>query len=626
MSCIPPTRSSGRRNRLRRGVATLAAGLLVAAAGLPNAYAGISRGDRYAGAPWGSRSPVIAQHGMIASEQPLASLAGIEILKKGGSAVDAAIATSAVLCLTEPVLNGLGADAFVIVYDPKTHKLYGYNGSGWSAKGRDLAKMKAEVKAAYEHAGMKPTDQIPLYGSLPVTVPGIVDTWFALHAKFGKLPMSEDLAPAIHYATVGFPVTEVVARYWQANWKAFEKNIKLINEHGDAFANAQKVFLIDGHTPREGEIFKNPDMAHTLETLASGGRDAFYKGAIAHTMADFFERIGGDLRYGDFADYHGEWVTPQSVEYHGYAVYELPPNGQGYATLEELNVLKAYDLKKMGLGSADMLMAEIGAQRLAAADLSKWYADPRFYHAPIAGLLSQQYADQRRKLLNLQHANPDIVPGNPLPYDHARINGIQGNTGDTTDFETAGPDGMMVSWIESNYAGMGSGLAAPGLGFMFQDRGALYSLNPQSANVYAPRKRPFHTIIPAFVMKGGQPWMAFGVMGGYFQPQGQMQVLVDMIDFGMNVQEAGDAARWHHMGDATPTGLPKKSDTGIVLLEPGFDPGIPAALRQRGYKVKVMKPGYAGGFGGYEAIQYHADQHAYWGATEFRRDGEVIGY
>lgn len=609
-----------------RAVVYMVSALIAGLAAIPVAHAGISRGDRYAGAPWGSRSPVLAQHGMAATEQPLASLAAVEILKKGGSAVDAAIAASAVLCLTEPVLNGLGADAFVIVWDPKTHKLYGYNGSGWSPQGRSLAQMQAEVKEAYERAGMKPTDQIPVYGSLPITVPGIVDTWFALHKKFGRLPMSEDLAPAIHYAQVGFPVTEVVARYWKGNMQAFEKNLGLINEYGDAFANTKKVFLIDGHTPRQGEIFRNPDMAHTLEEIAEGGRDAFYKGRIAHVMADFFERIHGDLRYSDFADFHGEWVTPQSVDYRGYDVYELPPNGQGFATLEELNILKGFDLKKMGVGSPDTLMAEIGAQRLAAADLSRWYADPRFYTAPVQGLLSQQYADERRKLLDLQHANPDIAPGNPLPYNHASINGIKGNTGDTTDFETAGSDGMMVSMIESNYAGMGSGLAAPGLGFIFQDRGALYSLDPKSANAYAPRKRPFHTIIPAFVMKDGEPWMAFGVMGGYFQPQGQMQVLVNMLDFGMNVQEAGDAARWDHMGDATPTGLAKAPGAGTLLLEPGFDPGVAAALRERGYKVIVMQPGYAGGFGGYEAIQYDARYHVYWGATEFRRDGEVIAY
>jgi gamma-glutamyltranspeptidase/glutathione hydrolase len=591
-------------------------GAFAGLAGMGSAHAGVSRGDRYAGEPWASRSPVIAQHGMVTSEQPLASQVGVEILKKGGSAVDAAIATSAMLCLTEPVLNGLGADAFVIVWDPKTHKLYGYNGSGWSPKGRSLAQMQADVKAAYKSAGMQPSDQIPLIGPLPVTVPGIIDTWFALHEKFGKLPISEDLAPAIYYATHGFPVAEVAAEYWKGNWQAFEKHKGLIKD----LANAEKVYLIDGHTPRQGEVFHNPDFAHTLTLVAQGGRDAFYKGPIAHTMADFFKGTGG-LAYSDFADFHGEWVTPQSVDYRGYDVYELPPNGQGFATLEMLNVLKGFDLKKMGLGSADTLMAEIGAQRLGAADLSRWYADPRFYKVPVKGLLSQAYADQRRKLIDLKHANTDIQPGNPLPY---QTGVYPSGSGDTTDFETADGQGMMVSMIESNYAGMGSGEVAPGLGFMFQDRGALYSLDPKSANVYAPRKRPFHTIIPAFVMKDGEPWMAFGVMGGYFQPQGQVQILVNMIDFGMNLQEAGDAARWNHVGDATPTGLPAKG-TGMVMLESGFDPDVVDALRARGYKVKVTTHA-AGGYGGYEAIRYHAKDHAYWGATEMRRDGEVVGY
>ena len=603
----------GARTLPRRGSMAVVAGLLVFA-GAANAQVGVSRGDRYAGQPWATRSPVLAQHGMVASEQPLASQAGIEILKKGGSAVDAAIATSAMLCLTEPVLNGMGADAFVIVWDPKTHKLHGYNGSGWSPEGRSLEAMRAQVKAAYEKAGMKPTDQIPLLGPLPVTVPGIVDTWFALHAKFGKLPISEDLAPAIYYATHGFPVTEVVAEYWKGSWKGFEKHRGLIKE----FGNAQKTFLIDGHTPSQGEIFRNPDMAHTLTLIAQGGRDAFYKGQIAHVMADFFKRIGTGPEYSDFADFHGEWVTPQSVDYRGYDVYELPPNGQGFATLEMLNVLKGFDLRKMGVGNPDTLMAEIGAFRLAAADLSRWYADPRFYNAPVKGLLSQGYADQRRKLIDLEHANPGIAPGNPLPY---QTGVYPSGSGDTTDFETADSDGMMVSMIESNYAGMGSGEVAPGLGFMFQDRGALYSLDSKSANAYAPRERPFHTIIPAFVMKDGEPWMAFGVMGGYFQPQGQTQVLVNMIDFGMNVQEAGDAARWRHYGNAEPTG---EASTGVgsVEMESGFDPKVKAALEKRGYKIV---PG-TGNFGGYEAIQYDAKNHVYWGATEMRKDGEVIGY
>jgi gamma-glutamyltranspeptidase/glutathione hydrolase len=567
---------------------------------------GVGGGDRYAGAPWASRSPVLARHGMAATEQPLASLAAIEILKKGGNAVDAAIAANAVLGVMEPVLNGIGGDCFVIVYDPKTHKLYGYNGSGWSAQARDLPKMQAEVAAAYTKAGEKPSDQIPLVGSLPVTVPGAVDAWFALHARFGKLPISEDLAPAIGYAKDGFPVTEIVAKYWAGNWKAFEKHRGLIEE----FANAQHTYLIDGHTPAQGEVFRNPDLANTLSSIAEGGRDAFYKGKIAHTIADYFKRIGGDLSYSDFADFHGEWVEPESVNYRGYDVYELPPNGQGFATLEMLNLLKGFDLKKMGAGSADALTAEIEAKRLAYEDLAKYYADPRFYQAPVKGLLSDQYADARRKLIDLNHANPSIGPGDPKLFN-----------GDTTDFETADQDGMMVSVIQSNYAGMGSGLVADGLGFMFQDRGALYSLHAADANVYAPRKRPFHTIIPAFVMKDGQPWLAFGVMGGDMQPQGHVQILVNMIDFGMNVQEAGDAARWRHFGNATPTGQPSEG-IGTVEMESGFDPAVKAELAKRGYKIA---PG-SGGFGGYEAILYDPVQHVYWGATEMRKDGEVIGY
>jgi gamma-glutamyltranspeptidase/glutathione hydrolase len=580
--------------------------LLAGLTATASVHAGIGRGDRYAGRPWASRAPVLAQHGMAATEQPLASLAAIEILKKGGSAVDAAIAANAVLGLTQPVLNGIGGDAFAIVWDPKTHKLYGYNGSGPSARGRDLAKMQAEVRAAYAKAGLPYRAHIPPLGSLPVTVPGTVDTWFALHAKFGKLPIGEDLAPAIALAQGGFPVTQLVAQYWKGNFKAFDRNRKLIEES----ANARHTYLIAGHTPAEGEVFRNPDLARTLTTIAQGGRDAFYKGAIAHTIDAYFKRIGGDLRYADFADFHGEWVTPQSVDYRGYDVYELPPNGQGFAALEMLNILKGFDLKKMGAGSADALTAEIEAKRLAYEDLAKFYADPRFVDVPMRGLLSQRYADRRRKLIHLDHANPDIGPGDPRLFQ-----------GDTTDFETADKDGMMVSMIQSNYRGMGSGLVADGLGFMFQDRGELYSLNPKDANVYAPGKRPFHTIIPAFVMKDGQPFMVFGVMGGDMQPQGHVQVLVNLIDYGMNVQEAGDAARWRHYGNAEPTGEASQG-IGTVEMESGFDPAVKAELARRGYRIV---PG-TGNFGGYEAIMYDAKQHVYWGATEMRKDGEVIGY
>jgi gamma-glutamyltranspeptidase/glutathione hydrolase len=573
------------------------------------AFGQISRGDRYSGAPWATRSPVLAQHGMVASEQPLASEAAVEILKKGGSAVDAAIAANAMIGLMQPVLNGIGGDMFAIVYDPKTHKLYGYNGSGWSPKGRDLARMTAEVEAAYKKAGMEPKAHIPPVGTLPITVPGAVDGWFALHDKFGKLPMTEVLAPAINFATNGFPVTELIAAYWKGSMANFEKNKGLIAE----FDNAKHTYLIPdaqgGHTPAQGEIFKNPDLANTLTLIAKGGRDAYYKGPIAKTIDAYMKRIGGDLRYDDFAEFHGEWVDPVSVNYRGYDVYELPPNGQGMAALQMLNILKGYDLKKMGVGSADTLTAMLEAKRLAYEDLAKWYADPRFYHAPIKGLLSDAYADERRKLISLKHANPDIGPGDPRLHD-----------GDTIYLTAADKDGMMVSLIQSNYRGMGSGIVADGLGFMFQDRGELYSLNPAAANVYAPRKRPFQTIIPGFVMKDGQPFLSFGLMGGDMQPQGHVQVLTDIIDFGMNVQEADDAARWRHYGGAEPTGEPS-TGIGTVEMESGFDSSVKAELVKRGYKVV---PG-SGNFGGYQAIM-RAPNGVYWGGSEMRKDGQVVGY
>ena len=566
----------------------------------------LGRGDRYSGTPWASRSPVIAQHGMAATEQPLASQIAIDILKKGGSAVDAAIAANAAIGLMQPVLNGIGGDLFAIVWDPKTHQLYGYNGSGRAAKGRDLARMTAEVEAAWKKAGEKPTPYIPAVGSLPVSVPGAVDAWFALHEKFGKLSMADDLAPAISYAQNGFPVTQLVAKYWQGNMASFDRRSKLIEE----LDNAHATYLIDGHAPAEGEVFRNPDLAHTYSLIAKGGRDAFYKGEIAHTMDAYFKRIGGDLRYEDFATHKGEWQTPLSVNYRGYDVWELPPNGQGGAVLEMLGVLGKFDLKAMGAGSSDTLTAMVEAKRAAYEDLAKWYADTAFTKVPMKGLLSPAYAAERAKLVDPHHANPDIGPGDPRLFD-----------GDTIYLTTADQNGMMVSLIQSNYRGMGSGLVADHLGFMFQDRGELYSLDPNAANVYAPGKRPFHTIIPAFVTKDGQPYLSFGLMGGDMQPQGHVQILTDIIDFGMNVQDAGDAARWRHYGNAEPTGE-KSEGIGTLEMESGFDPAVKAELEKRGYKIK---PG-SGNFGGYQAIQWDAKHKVYWGATEMRKDGEVIGY
>jgi gamma-glutamyltranspeptidase/glutathione hydrolase len=547
---------------------------------------------------------------MAATEQPLASAAAIDILKKGGSAVDAAIAANAVIGLMQPVLNGIGGDLFAIVWDPATRQLYGYNGSGPSARGRNLEKMRAEIAALCAKGVWKQTNHIPSVGSLPITVPGAVDGWFALHEKFGKLPMTDVLAPAIGYASNGFPVTELVAKYWKGSMAAFARQPHLIEES----ENARHTYLIPddhgGHAPEQGEIFKNPDLAHTLTLLAEGGRDVYYKGEIAHTIDAYFQRVGGDLRYDDFANFHGEWVTPQSVNYHGYDVFELPPNGQGFGVLEMLQILKHFDLKNMGLGSADALTTLIEAKRLAYEDLAKYYADPKFADVPMKGLISESYGAARAKEISSTTVNPNIGPGDPRLFN-----------GDTIYLTTADRDGMMVSLIQSNYRGMGSGLVADHLGFMFQDRGELFSLDTNAANVYAPGKRPFHTIIPGFVMKDGEPFLSFGLMGGDMQCQGHVQVLTDIIDFGMNIQEADDAARWYHAGNAEPTGEPSKG-IGTVEFESGFDPAVTNALAQRGYKVK---PG-TGGFGGYQAIMWDAKHHVYWGASEMRKDGEALGY
>ena len=585
----------------------LAGALVVMAVGMVSntAFGELGRGDRYSGASWATRSPALGQHGMAATAVPAATEVALDILKKGGSAVDAAIAANATLGLMEPVSNGIGGDIFAIVWDPKTKKLYGYNGSGRAAKGRDLAAMIAKVKAVDAKLGVPYSAHIPKYGSLPITVPGTVDGWGALHDRFGKLPLAQDLAPAIAYAQNGFPVTQLIALYWKGNMKAFANNAAMIEET----ANAQHTYLVNGRAPAEGEIFRNPDLAHTLSLIAKGGRDVYYKGEIAHKIDAYFRRIGGDLRYEDFAAHHGEWVEPLSVNYRGYDVYELPPNSQGAAVLQMLQILKGFDLKKMGAGSADAITAMLEAKRLTYEDLAKYYADPAFANVPMKRLLSDAYADMRRKLIDLNKANPNVGPGDP-----------QLAQGDTTYLTTADKDGMMVSLIQSNYRGMGSGLVADGLGFMFHDRGELFSLNPNAANVYAPGKRPFQTIIPGFVMKDGQPFMAFGLMGGDMQPQGHVQVLANIIDFGMNVQEAGDAARWYHTGGSEVTGEPPTGNN--VEMETGFNPAVKAELARRGY---TIKPG-TGAFGGYQAIMWDAKNHVYRGGSEFRKDGLALGY
>lgn len=573
-------------------------------------------GDRLVGEPFATRSPVIAPHGIAATSQPLASQVAVDVLKSGGSAVDAAIAANAALGLMEPTGNGIGGDLFAIVWDPEggpegNGKLHGLNASGRAPQMLTLEQLKAELGER---------ESIPFLGASPVTVPGTVSGWYALHERFGQLPMEENLAPAIRYAREGFPLTQVIAYYWGGNMRGFEEGF----EEGvlPEIENARATYLVErGDTlraPREGELFKNPDLARTYERIAEGGRAAFYEGEIAQTIDAYMRRIGGYLRLEDLAQHEATWTDPVSVNYRGYDVYELPPNGQGVAALQMLQLLKEYDLAAMGHNTADYLHVMAEAKKLAFEDRARFYADPAFYDVPLKGLLSDAYADERRRLISMDSVMQTPTHGAPADFAEA-TSALE--EGDTIYLTVADSSGMMVSLIQSNYAGMGSGLVPDGLGFMLQDRGALFSLDADHPNAYAPGKRPFHTIIPAFVMKDGQPWLSFGVMGGGMQPQGHVQILTNMIDFGMNVQEAGDVARYRHRGSSQPTGEAIESG-GTLSLESGVPEDVVEALRQRGHTVEVD----AGGYGGYQAIRWDPEEGVYWGATEMRKDGEVVGY
>jgi gamma-glutamyltranspeptidase/glutathione hydrolase len=550
--------------------------------------------DRITGKNFATRSEVLARHGMVCTSVPLATQVGIDILRHGGSAVDAAIAANATLGLMEPVSNGVGGDLFAIVYSAKENKLYGINGSGRSPLGLSYEQMKAELDKINKK-------MIPPRGMLPISVPGTVDAWAELHKKFGKLKLGDDLAPAIHYAEEGFPVTELIAFYWHFGPELYKGLPGAFTE----------TYTINGHTPAKGDIFKNPALANTLRLIGEKGRDAFYKGEIADKIDKFMQANGGFLRKVDFEKHTSTWVDPVSVNYRGYDVFELPPNGQGIATLQILNILEGFDLAKMGRNSPETLHAMIEAKKIAWADRAKYYADPAFAKIPLKTLLSKDYAAERRKLIDPNHAAKTVAAG--------KI-----DNGDTIYMCTADDEGNMVSLIQSNYRGMGSGIVVPGLGFMFQDRGELFSMEPGHANVYAPGKRPFHTIIPGFVMKDGKPWEAFGVMGGGMQPQGHVQVLTNQIDFGLNVQEAGDASRWQHEGDNEPTGEKLSERGGYVNLESGIPTETQRGLFLRGQDVRFD----VGGYGGYQAIkvEMHNGQRVYVGASESRKDGMAAGY
>jgi gamma-glutamyltranspeptidase/glutathione hydrolase len=544
-------------------------------------------GDRVTGSPFATRSEVIATHGMAATSHPLATQVALDVMRQGGSAVDAAIAANAALGLMEPTGCGVGGDLFAIVWDPKAGRLFGFNGSGRSPRDLTLANLRE-----------RGLERIPSRGALPVSVPGTVDAWVELHARFGRRPLADALAPAIRYAREGFPVTEVIASHWA-------RNVPALAEFPDFVAQ----MTVGGRAPAKGEVWRNPNLAATLERIAAGGRKGFYEGPVARAIADHVKANGGFLSAEDLAAHRGEWVDPVSVTYRGYEVWEMPPNTQGVAALQMLNLLEGYDLRAMGFGSADAVHVMVEAKKVAFEDRAKHYADPASASVPVAGLLRKEYAAERRKRIRMDRAARTVDAGDPAL-----------DAGDTVYLTTADESGMMVSLIQSNYRGMGSGMAPPGLGFVLQDRGELFSLEPGHANVYAPGKRPFHTIIPGFLTKDGKPVASFGVMGGDMQPQGHVQIVVNLVDFGMNLQEAGDAPRWHHGGSSEPTGE-RMADGGYLELESGFRSEVVRALDARGHDVRVAS---SEAFGGYQAIARR--DGVYYGASESRKDGQAAGW
>ena len=544
--------------------------------------------DRVTGKSFATRSVVYAQNGMVATSHPLATQIGLDILKNGGNAIDAAIAANATLGLMEPTGCGIGGDLFAIVWDGKTKKLYGLNASGRSPKNLSIDY--------FEKMGMT---KIPSHGPLPVSVPGAVDGWFELHEKFGSKTMTEILAPAIDYAKNGFPLTELIAWYMSRSIPFFESK---------GFPNIDDTYKFQngGKLPKEGEIYKNNYLANTYRKIAANGRDVFYKGEIAKTIVKFIKQQGGFLSAKDFASHKSEWVEPVSINYRGYDVWELPPNGQGIAALQILKILEGYDFSNIEFGSAEHLHLFTEAKKLAFEDRAKYYADMDFIKVPVEKLISEEYANERRKLIGKRAGK----------FSAGEI-----SAGETIYMTVADNQGTMVSLIQSNYRGMGSGMAPPKLGFMLQDRGELFSLTRGQANSFEPGKRPFHTIIPAFVTKDGKPFLSFGVMGGDFQPMGHTQIIMNMIDFKMNLQEAGDAPRWDHTGGATPTGN-KTINTGMVRVESGIPYTTVRGLMDRGHKV-----GFARGiYGGYQAILWDDFTKVYHGASESRKDGQAAGY
>jgi gamma-glutamyltranspeptidase/glutathione hydrolase len=542
--------------------------------------------DRPAGPSHKTRSAVLARQGMATTSQPLATAAAIRVLQQGGNAVDAAIAANAVLGVVEPMSCGLGGDLFAIVWDAKTKHLYGLNASG-----------RAPVAATIELFRSKGLAAIPIHGPLSWSVPGCVDGWEQLRRRFGTKAYSELLAPAIAYAEIGFPVSEIIA----AEWRAAEPSLK-------AIPTSAACFLPGGHAPEKGAIFRNPGLARSLRAIVQGGRDAMYRGKLADALVRYSQSAGGLFSYADFAEHASNFVDPVSTRYRGFDVWELPPNGQGIAVLEMLNLLESFDLASMGPQSAAALHLLIEAKKLAYEDRAKFYADPEFARVPVASLISKSYAARRLAELNLDRANPRPTAGEALQADTIYLTVVD------RDFNC-------VSLIQSNFHGFGSYHVPGDLGFVLQNRGCLFALDPAHFNRLEPRKRPFHTIIPGFITKDGRPWLSFGLMGGDMQAQGHAQVICNLIDFGMDVQEAGEAPRFRHFGSSEPTGEAAKG-SGMVALESGIAPEVRRALQAKGHHLV----GAPGTFGGYQAIRIDTERGVLSGGSDPRKDGCALGY
>jgi gamma-glutamyltranspeptidase / glutathione hydrolase len=530
--------------------------------------------DRNARSVSGSRSPVLARNGMVCTSQPLATAAGLRVLQQGGNAVDAAVAAAAVLNVVEPMMTGIGGDVFAMVYWSKTGELVGLNASGRAPYGMDLEYMKK-----------KGHDKFPEHGPDTVTVPGALDGWIALVERFGRLKMEQVLAPAIDYAENGFPVSEIISNQWASEADLLRK---------DEWAS--KTYLVNGRAPSHGEIVSNKNLGATFRKIAAGGRNAFYEGEIAEKIVRAVRAKGGVLAARDLAEYKSEWVRPISVNYKGYDVCELPPNGQGLTALIMLNILEGLDLKRWGHNSADYLHHLVEAKKLAFADRARYIADPDFARIPVERLLSKSYAAERRKLIQAEKAAEEYNPG-------------EMEQSDTVYLTVADKDRNVVSFINSLSNMWGSGIVAGDTGICLQNRGALFSLDPKSWNKVEPHKRPLHTIIPAMVMKDNRPYFSFGVMGGDNQPQGHVQVFLNLVEFGMTVQEAGEAPRFRHTA-------------GRLGLESGIGPEVRRILDLRGHTVVTMTDGY----GGFQGILIDPKTGVLMGGSDPRKDGCALGW